>query len=96
LAWALNQLAWLLAADSDLLQWLGFRPCPRATQQDLWTAIILIFRCIWQHRNNAVFNEARPVVEAIEARIREEYNIWPLARLFRSDSFEPVPWIPGE
>jgi hypothetical protein len=46
-----------------------------------------------------VFNGARPDVGVILARIREEYNRWRLARLFRSDSFgfvEPVPWIRGE
>jgi hypothetical protein len=46
-----------------------------------------------------VFNEARPDVEAIEARIRKEYNTWCFARLFRSESFgfpEPMSWILGE
>jgi hypothetical protein len=46
-----------------------------------------------------VFKGARPDVEAILARIREEYGRWRLARLFCSDSFgfaEPVPWIAGE
>jgi hypothetical protein len=45
------------------------------------------------------YNGARPDVEAIEVRIRKEYNGWCLARLFLSDSFgypEPVPWIIGE
>jgi hypothetical protein len=46
-----------------------------------------------------VFNGARPEVGAIEARIRDEYNMWRLVRLFCSDAFgfpEPVPWMPGE
>jgi hypothetical protein len=46
-----------------------------------------------------VFNGARSDVEAILARIREEYGRWRLARLFRSNSFgfvEPVSWIAGE
>jgi hypothetical protein len=46
-----------------------------------------------------VFNGARTEVEIILARIREEYDRWRLARLFRSDSFgfaEPVMWIAGE
>jgi hypothetical protein len=46
-----------------------------------------------------VFNEARPDVEVILARITEENGRWRLARLFRSDLFdfvEPVPWIAGE
>jgi hypothetical protein len=40
-----------------------------------------------------VFNSARPEVEAILARIREEYSRWRLAGLFHNDSFglvEPV------
>jgi hypothetical protein len=48
-AWALNhwdRLAWLPAVDTELLQWWASRPCPRATQRYLWTAIILIFWCI--------------------------------------------------
>jgi hypothetical protein len=46
-----------------------------------------------------VFNRARPDVQVILARIREEHNRWHLVRLFYSDSFgyaEPVPWIAGE
>jgi hypothetical protein len=48
-AWALHQwdrISWLPTADTELLQWWTSRSCPAATQQDLWTAIILIFRCI--------------------------------------------------
>jgi hypothetical protein len=49
--------------------------------------------------NDVVFNGARPDVEAIRARIREEYSGWHLARLYHSNSFgfeEPVSWIDGE
>jgi hypothetical protein len=101
-AWALNQwdrIDWLPAADTELLEWWTSRPCPAATQRDLWTAIILVFWCIWRHRNDVVFNGALPNVEIISARIREEYGRWRLARLFRSVSFgfaEPVPWMAGE
>jgi hypothetical protein len=100
--WALNQwdkLAWLPLADTELIHWWTSRPCPKETRRDLWTSIILIFWCIWRHRNDVVFNGARPDVGVILARIREEYSRWRLARLFRSDSFgfvEPVPWIGGE
>jgi hypothetical protein len=72
-AWALNhwyRLQWLPEVDTDLLQWWASRPCPKATQRDLWTAITLIFRCIWRHRNDMVFNGARPDVEVILARVR--------------------------
>jgi hypothetical protein len=46
-----------------------------------------------------VFNGARPELEVILAKVREEYGRWRLARLSRSDSFgfpEPVSWIGGE
>jgi multisubunit Na+/H+ antiporter MnhE subunit len=89
-----ESMFYLPATDVELLQWWTSLPCPKATQRDLWTAIILIFWCIWRHRNGA-----RPDVVAIETRIREEHSRWHLARLFRSDSFgfpEPVPWLGGE
>jgi hypothetical protein len=94
-----DRLQWLPEADSDLLQWWTSRPCPKASQRDLWTAITLVFWCIWRHRNDVVFNGARPELGVILAKIREEYGRWRLARLFRSDSFgfpEPLPWIGGE
>jgi hypothetical protein len=100
--WTLNlwdRLPWLPPADAKILQWWTSRPCPKATQRDLWTSIILLFWCIWRHRNDVVFNGARPDVEAIKTRVREEYSSWRRARLFRSESFgfeEPVPWIGGE
>jgi hypothetical protein len=46
-----------------------------------------------------IFNGARPDVEVIPVRIREEYGRCRLARLFHNDSFgfaEPVPCIVGE
>jgi hypothetical protein len=46
-----------------------------------------------------VFNRARADVEAIVAKVREEFGRWHLARLYRSDVFgfaEPVSWIEGE
>jgi mannosylglycoprotein endo-beta-mannosidase len=101
-AWALNlwdRMAWLPLANTGLLLWWTSRPCPKATQRDLWTAIILVFWCIWRHRNDVVFNGATPEVGAILARIREDYSRWRQARLFRSDSFglvEPLPLFGGE
>jgi hypothetical protein len=101
-AWTLNlwdRLVWLPQPDTQLLLWWSSLPCPKATKRDLWTAIILIFWCIWRHQNDVVFNGARSDVKAILARIREEYGRWRLARLFCSNSFgfvEPVSWIAGE
>jgi hypothetical protein len=96
-AWALNlwdRSAWILDADTELVPWWVSRPFPQVTlQRDLWTSIILVFWCIWRHRNDIVFNRAQPGVGTIQAKIREEYARWHLARLYRSGSFgfpEPV------
>jgi hypothetical protein len=67
-----GRLPWLPPADVEILQWWTSRPCPKATQRDLWTSIMLLFWCIWRHHNDVVFNGARPDVEAIKARVREE------------------------
>jgi hypothetical protein len=64
-------------------------------EEDVWTAIILVFWCIWRHQNEVVFNGATPAAAAIRHKIREEYQRWRVARFFRSESFrfpEPFPF----
>jgi hypothetical protein len=85
----------------DFLQWWSSLPCPRASRRDLWTAVIMIFWCIWRHRNDVVFNGARPGVGAIRCRIKEEFQGWRLARFFCSEIFgfpKPLPhsWRDGD
>jgi hypothetical protein len=66
---------------------------PETIQHLLLGCVVARQVCIWRHRNDVVFNGARPEVEAILARIREDYSRWRLAKLFRTDSFglvEPV------
>jgi hypothetical protein len=97
-AWALtqwNRLEWMLGAGSAIVHWWTSLHCPSAVRRDLWTAVILVFWCIWRHRNDVVFNGATPAVETIRHRIREEFQRWRVARLFRSESFgfpEPFPF----
>lgn len=97
--WALRRwekLDWVPASDTDLIQWWTSRPCPKALQRDLWTSIILVFWCLWRHRNDVVFNGASPAVEAVKTRIKEEYDRWRLARLCRVEGFgfpEPLPLL---
>jgi hypothetical protein len=100
--WVLRQwdkTDWLPVADSGIVDWWTSRSCPRSHQRDLWTAIILVFWCIW--RNDVVFNGAAPSQACIKEKIREECDRWKLAKLFRSSVFvfpEPVatPWQLGE
>jgi hypothetical protein len=64
-------------------------------QRDLWTAIILVFCCIWRHQNDVVFNGVAPSQLAIKDRIKEEHGRWWLAKLFRGMKFGfPLPVAP--
>jgi hypothetical protein len=86
--WALNlwdRMAWLPLANTGLLLWWTSWPCPKATHRDLWTAIVLVFWCIWRYWNDVVFNGATPEVGAILARIREDYSRWHQARLSKRE-----------
>jgi hypothetical protein len=67
----------------------------------MWTAIILVFWSIWRHINDVVFNGAVASHGAIRDKVREEFERWRLAKLFRGSLFvflDPtvVPWQHGE
>jgi hypothetical protein len=51
----------------------------------MWVAVILVFWCIWRHRNNIVFNDTTSAAMDIGHKIREESQRWRVARLFRSE-----------
>lgn len=92
---------WLPAADTELLEWWSSRTCPTAHRRDMWTAIILVFWCIWRHRNDVVFNGVAASQFAIRDRISLEFDRWRLAKLFRGTLFvflDPslLPWQLGE
>jgi hypothetical protein len=40
----------------------------------MWTAIILVFSCIWRLQNDVVFNGAMASQIAIREKIREEFD----------------------
>jgi hypothetical protein len=67
----------------------------------MWAAIILIFWCIWKHRNDVVVNGATALELTIREKIKVEYYWWRLAKLFCGVLFsfpEPVDllWQAGE
>jgi hypothetical protein len=47
---------------------------PQGLAERLWAAIILVFWCLWRHKDDMVFDRASPAVDAIKTRIREEYE----------------------
>jgi hypothetical protein len=67
----------------------------------MWTSIILIFWCIWRHRNDVVFKRASPSQWSIRENFKAEYDRWRHAKLFR-DTFFSFPdlvdlsWQAGE
>jgi hypothetical protein len=94
-------MEWLPSVDTDLVQWWSSLICPSGLRRDLWTVVILVFWCIWRHRNEVVFNGVAPEARAIRGRIKEESLSWRLARLLRSESFgfpDPCPfsWRDGD
>jgi hypothetical protein len=67
----------------------------------VWASIILVFWCIWRHRNDVVFNGAVASQMTIKRKIKDEFVRWQLAKLFCSDVFGfPQPnlfvWQLGE
>jgi hypothetical protein len=53
----------------------------------MWTAIILVFGSIWRHRNDVVFNGAVASHATIRDKVREEFERWRIAKLFRGMLF---------
>lgn len=47
---------WVPKEDSPLMHWWIGKLAPKKDRKDLWTAITMVFWCIWKHRNNVVFN----------------------------------------
>jgi hypothetical protein len=67
-------LEWMPDVGTEVVPWWTSLTCTRAVRRDMWTAIILVFWCIWRHRNDVVFNGATPAAAAIRHRIMEEYH----------------------
>jgi hypothetical protein len=59
-------------------------------------AIMLVFWCIWKHRNDVVFNDGRPGVRKIIQMIRLEFEALKTAGLFRGEAFGFPQLLPLE
>jgi hypothetical protein len=102
-AWALRcwgKVEWLPEADTELLEWWTNRPCPAAHRREMWTAINY-HPGFLGHRNDVVINGAVASQSAIRDKVREEFDRWRLAKLFRGMLFvfhdsSVTPWQHGE
>ena len=92
-----NKPGWVPDMDSEILAWWTERRAGSQDRRDLWTAITLVFWCQWRHRNDVVFNAARPSAQTVLQMVRKEFAAWKLAGLFRGEAFgfpQPIPqWL---
>ena len=67
-----------LRLDASLFDWLtaALRQTPHAMRKGLGTTSLLIPWMIWKHRNECVFDRARPSLARLMTLIREEAAAW--------------------
>ncbi|KQJ88612.1 hypothetical protein BRADI_4g19933v3 [Brachypodium distachyon] len=57
---------------------------------DLFTVIILVWWCVWKHRNAVVFDGLTPCAQSISHTIATEGEAWRRAGLFGDSPFDDV------
>jgi hypothetical protein len=97
---SMGELEWLPDGYSELTEWRTSCPCPPSQKRDMWMTLILIFLCIWRHRNDVVFNGAIPSHMITREKTKVEYDMWRRTNIFRGIVFffpEPadLPWHYG-
>ena len=75
--------AWWHAARQD---------SPKLMHKGLATATMLVPWMIWKHRNDCVFNGARPSTYDLVARIRDEAALWARAGALGLRAILPQTW----
>ena len=53
--------------------------------KDLGTIIALVWWELWKHRNGIIFDGARPCLECLLGRVRQEGQPWALAGLMKGN-----------
>jgi hypothetical protein len=97
---SMGELEWLPYGYSEQIEWRTSSPYPPSHKRDMWTTLIIIFLCIWRHRNDVFFNGAIPSHMIIREKTKVEYDRWHRTKIFRGVVFslpEPadLPWHYG-
>ena len=96
-----DTLAWLrmtcrIPADDDasLFDWMtaALAQTPRAMRKGLGTMALLLPWMLWKHRNECVFDGARPSVTRLMSSIKEEAAAWALAGALGLRVVMPPTW----
>ena len=53
--------------------------------KDLCTIIVLVWWELWKHRNGIIFDGARPCLEYLLGRVRQEGQLWASAGLMKGN-----------
>ena len=93
LAWL--RLPCLVPDDEDTLtDWwqAAWQSTPKPMHKGLASATLLIPWMIWKHRNDCVFDDARPSAATLVARIRGEAALWARAGARGLQAILPQTW----
>ena len=93
LAWL--RLPCLVPDDEDTLtDWwqAAWQSTPKPMHKGLASATLLIPWMIWKHRNDCVFDDARPLAATLVARIRDEAALWARAGALGLRAILPQTW----
>ena len=82
------------ADEASLTVWwhLARQSTPKPMRKGLASASQLIPWMIWKHRNDCVFNNARPSIDTVVARIRDEAALWARAGALGLRAILPQSW----
>lgn len=73
--------------------WLSARQnTPKPMHKGLASSTLLVPWMIWKHRNDCVFDDARPSINALVAKIKDEAALWARARALGLRAILPQTW----
>ena len=83
---ALGTPSWIPTAQETLVEWaVDKRGSNNVNTKDLRTIFALTWWELWKHRNAIIFEDARPCLEYLLGRVRQEGQLWASAGLMKGN-----------